>query len=336
VTARVLLLAATLAVAACGSAPQPPRSPAIGITEPNPALIGTVEPQYFRLLVPWRSLTGPDGTLDLGTPQSGCMRTLPPCRPWGGLTAQLQAVAAAQRAHPGRYRVVFVIYDTPDGIGRRSSCGGEPRALPPRLGAYARLVRALAGAAADVEVAGWSPWNEPNHPTFLADCNPAARYVELARTMRGIVGDRLVIGELGGEAPAFLAALPDDLLCGAVAVAQHDYVGGADPLPALEAALGRCRRPPPIWITETGARHDRLTLEQGCAMQAEALAGWARDPRIGAVFHSSVREDDTYPTGLLTTDLERPYPELDLWRRWAAGERPATCSTATAARAPGT
>ena len=34
----------------------------------------------------------------------------------------------------------------------------------------------------------------------------------------------------------------------------------------------------------------------------------------------TLREDDTFPTGLVTTKLDRAYPALALWQAWGARE----------------
>ncbi len=304
---------------ACGTQPSPPPSGgdslAIGVTEPNPALKDELSPAYHRLLVNWRSVVRPDGTLDLAAPQSGCMRDKPPCLGWAGLRAQLRAFADRE--------LYVVIYDAPDGA--------------PDVDAYSELVRAIQSEA---DVAYWAPWNEPHHRSFLDVPDPAATYSELARAMQEIVGDRLVIGELGPDGLPFLRRLPETLVCGAAAIGQHDFAGGADPLPALEEELARCPDPPPIWITETGGRHDRMTPGQACAHDARNLIRWYGDASVEVAFHYTVREDDLYPTGLVSTDLAREFPALDLWRAWADRDEPgdpppaASCSTATAATAP--
>ena len=49
-----------------------------------------------------------------------------------------------------------------------------------------------------------------------------------------------------------------------------------------------------------------------------------RDPRITAAVQYTLREDDVFPTGLVTTDLTRAYPALKEWQQWGlrARERP--------------
>jgi hypothetical protein len=335
--ARALLLAATLAVAACGSAPRPspPRadgSLAIGITEPNPAFLTGSEqpdferwhralvalrPAYYRLVVNWSLLTRPDGGLDLARPQAGCMRALRPCAGWDGLRVQLAAVAAAQRDDPGRYRLMVAIYDTPPALAAppdRCSAGSDPRSRPPRrLDDYRALVRAVAAEAdaAGVRVEGWAAWNEPNHRFFLATCDQAAAYLRLVGALRETVPlDQLVVPELGGRDDDFVARLPEELICGARAFGQHDYAGGADAVAAAERALERCAAPPPIWVTETGDKAG------GC--QREQLERWYRDDRVTVAFHYTLREDDQYPTGLVSTDLTRALPALAEWQAWGS------------------
>jgi hypothetical protein len=61
-----------------------------------------------------------------------------------------------------------------------------------------------------------------------------------------------------------------------------------------------------------------------------ALAGqlrrWHADPRVGAAFQYTFREDPAFPVGLATADLSRLYPTYSLWLAWsrlrAAGQPP--------------
>ena len=302
-----------LALAACGS-PKPALQ--IGITEQTPAFIAgdappafarwqrelrRIRPTYVRVLLDWKALTA-----GLSAPQTGCLREVQPCAPYAGLTAQLAAIRTAQRADPGRYRAVFVVFDAPQ------RC--------PDLAADTQLVRDVQRAAKGVDVAAWGPWDEPTRHRFL----PCGDYGRLAEAMRSVVGDHLLIGELASNGTDLLSRLPQDLVCTAVAVGQHDYANGADPLPALERELARCPHPPPVWITETGVRHDRYA--DSCPAMQQTLARFRR-AGVRAVFQYSLREDPLNPTGLVHTDLRRAYPELALWEG-------ASCSTATAGRAP--
>ena len=284
----------------------------------------------------------------------GCMREVPPCAPWGGLRDQLRALAQRQQSGPGDWEALVVITGTPRWAAAGPSLcdreGTAPRSRAPRreaLGAYAGLVRAV---TAEAEAQGarlryWSPWNEPNHPYFLSpqDCPgragpveggaggglaPVAAYTRLARAMREALApeQRLVLGELAGlyrrstesvTVREFLAALPSDVVCSAAIWGQHAYVGGRDPVD--DAARGlrrhRCERPHDIWITETGARNGT------CGQMHQRLVRWWRDPRVSAAFQYTLREDDRYRTGLVTTALDAPLPALGLWQAWGARER---------------
>jgi hypothetical protein len=188
-----------------------------------------------------------------------------------------------------------------------------------------------------------------------------AVYAQLARAMgaelasaAGVHG--LVLGELkdvrsdssaGTSVASFLAALPDDVLCLARVWSIHAYAAqrgaqgaGTDAVAGLERALdarGGCARGAPIWVTEAGAgaphpgaarppgRADELA---GCVALALQLQRWYADPRVGAVFQYSFREDPAYPVGLLSADLAHVYPAYGLWldyaRLHAAGRPPPT------------
>jgi len=142
----------------------------------------------------------------------------------------------------------------------------------------------------------------------------------------------------------FVAALPADVLCLADAWSIHAYAsrGGfapaADPVGVLESALaarGGCAREAPIWITEAGAGapHPGEPRPAGAADEAAgclALAGqllrWHGDPRVGAVFQYTFRDDPAFPVGLIDARLSRPYRAYGLWLAWAralaAGDAP--------------
>ena len=114
----------------------------------------------------------------------------------------------------------------------------------------------------------------------------------------------------------------------------------ADPVQTLETALdarGACGRAARIWVTEAGAgaphpgrqRPAGAADEQaGCLAVAEQLARWHDDPRVGAVFQYTFREDPAFPVGLLSAELSHVYPTYRLWLAWArlraAGEQPPT------------
>ena len=54
-------------------------------------------------------------------------------------------------------------------------------------------------------------------------------------------------------------------------------------------------------------------------MDERQLRKWERDPRVTAAFHYTLREDDVYPTGLVSTDLTHAFPALKLWQAWGSG-----------------
>ena len=46
------------------------------------------------------------------------------------------------------------------------------------------------------------------------------------------------------------------------------------------------------------------------------LLRWYEDPRVTAAFQYTLREDDRFPTGLVTTDLQHAVPALKEWQAW--------------------
>lgn len=250
--------------------------------------------------------------------------------------------------------------------------GAEPRSRAPRseaLPAYRQLITDTLAAArtAGVGLRYWSAWNEPNHPYFISPqrgtCSGSAPslsvgpYIELARAMKAELDEapgeqEYVLGELAAlDRPKpnntaieeFARALPTNLVCGASAWSQHGYVGGRDPVdPAAKGLASHgCPRAPEIWITETGVGAAQLggnratgagPQRKACRAMHRRLKRWYEDPRVTAAFQYTLREDDLFPTGLVTTALDRAYPVLGAWQAWGArrsAEAPAprlTCS----------
>jgi hypothetical protein len=286
------------------------------------------------------------------------MRDKPPCAGYANLRGQLQAVAA--RGWP----VMVVITGMPKwaaapvaGCERStSSTAAGPRAAA--LPAYRRLIAqvlAMArGAGADVRYV--SPWNEPNHPYFLAPqravCDAASPslvarpYARLARAAAAeLSGDQeLVLGETAGileptsratSVPELIRALPRRLVCSARVWSQHAYIGGTDPVATVTRALDsrRCPRRHAIWITETGvgpapgglSLARGITSErQGCRLLHRRLVDWYENRRVTLAVQYTFREDDLFPTGLVTTDLRRARPALREWQAWGARPTPAS------------
>ena len=349
---------------------------AIGITEPNPAFVDPgrpvpaefarwrdklqeMRPHYYRLSVDWPSVV--EG---FAQPQGGCMRAIPPCAGWTGLQDQLAAVAAAQKAHDGRFEVMLVISGTPDRYARRGfgceRAGVEARSRPPSkegLAAYGDLVDRIRAAAeqAGARIRYWAPWNEPNHPFFISPqrgrCDAAAPseavapYAQLVRAMKRRLGkgQQLVLGETAGllqrksgytRVQEFIRELPRDVVCSARVYGQHGYVGGPDPVDEVDASLAKhdCPRKHEIWMTETGVgaprsgedrRQSRGALRKACRNIRKRLLRWHDDPRVTAAFQYTLREDDRFPTGLVTVDLAKAYPALDEWVAWGGAREPA-------------
>jgi hypothetical protein len=202
----------------------------------------------------------------------------------------------------------------------------------------------------------------PQHSACAADSSPLspALYAELARAMaaelRADGGEHhLLMGELNAlqadsgdrtSVARFVAALPADVVCLSDVWSIHAYAARgaaaprADPVADLEAALnarGACGRSARIWVTEAGAgaphpgspRPAGAADEQaGCRAMAVQLIRWYRDPRVGAVFQYTFREDPAFPVGLIGAELSHLYPTYRLWLAWsrlrAAGQPPPT------------
>ena len=245
----------------------------------------------------------PDRPPDLAASVDGCARTVGPCAPYPGLRGDLEAIASEQAARRAAGEagpeVLIDVLGVPAWAAAPPS-GCEPpgataiaRVLAPgALSAYRGLIGDLVSLAHSEGLAlnWWSPWNEPNDPSFLSpqrgECDVASPplspsvYAQLARAMAQELraeapGAAIVLGELNGGEPdsphatsveSFVAALPGDVLCLASAWSVHAYavygpgagVGAAagDPISALEGALARrggCAAKAPVWITETGA-----------------------------------------------------------------------------------
>jgi len=227
------------------------------------------------------------------------------------------------------------------------------------LSAYRRLIADVLAAARQegAQLRWWSAWNEPNHPYFSSPqrdrCtkrSPAlvpAGYAQLAGELRAALdaapGEQgWVLGELAGLARSgrtstsvkeFMAGLPSPLVCSAKVISQHAYVGGVDPVGTVERAVEAhgCAAQPRIWITETGAGFPPRDLSaaaqstgrrEACEQMDAQLARWHADPRVDAAFQYTLREDDLFRTGLVSTDVTVAFPTLGLWRAWGTRALP--------------
>ena len=323
--------------------------------------LAKLKPSYYRLVLDWPSLEPGDGKPVFDGFNGGCLRDKQPCAAYGGLRDQLKALAARQREGGWETLAVMSGTPEwaarPAGGCERDNT--TPRSRPARdMATYTRFVeRVLAEARAQgAELKYWSPWNEPNHPYFISpqrmECDrdaPSAAvgpYVEMARALKAGLdaapGDQqLVLGELAGldrsrpmttSVSEFVADIPADMACGSAIWTQHGYVGGRDPVDDLERALARkgCKSPK-IWITETGVgaprsgeerRTSRAAQVRACGRLHQRLRKWYRDPRVSVAFQYTFREDDLFPTGLITTDLSSDFPALGEWTAWGGGRRP--------------
>jgi hypothetical protein len=292
----------------------------------------------------------------------GCMRDKGPCAAFAGIRDQLRALASRQ-VGSNRWQGLMVITGMPPWAARAvSGCarGTSPLAGHPRrvaLRAYRALIADVLTVAhtEGATIRYVSPWNEPNHPYFLAPqraaCDAAspslaaAPYAALAGAARAELArfpgeQELVLGETAGfveptaratSVPELIRGLPRGLLCSAPVWGQHAYIGGTDPIAAVTAALDarHCPRRHAIWITETGvgpapgglSLARGITRErQGCRLLHQRLLAWDQNPRVTVAVQYTFREDDLFPTGLVTTDLARARPALREWQAW--GRRP--------------
>jgi hypothetical protein len=360
---------------------------AVGITEPNPYLFAPddvlpvaepfrrwrdelvrMKPELYRLVIVWDMLQ-PDPSVppDLAKLDLGCMRDKQPCAPYATVQDQLRALAARQRE--GGWQSLVVFTSTPQWAqAPPSGCRTEAVYGAPRdLEAYRALISSVLDLAEAVgaRIDFLTPWNEPNHPYFIAPQRKAcdarspsraiAPYARLARAARAELAEHgdgdghLVLGEMAGilepssratGVAEMIRGLPRELVCAAPVWSQHAYIGGTDPVATVKAALRtrRCPREHAIWITETGvgpapgglsiARG--ITSEaQGCRLLHRRLRAWRDDPRVTVAAQYTMREDDLFPTGLVTTDLTRARPALSEWQAWGAREPTAAAPAAT-------
>jgi len=322
--------------------------------------LGRLHPALYRLMIDWPAVQPEAGAApNLDSPHGGCMRAVPPCLGWAGVRDQLRALATRQRE--GGWEALVVITGTPEwAASSPAGCAeGEARSRPPTragLAAYRRLVRDLLAAAADegADLRWWSAWNEPNHPLFLspqrASCSAAAAsvavgpYVAMVRALRRALDaapgeQRYVLGELAGlhlrssrstTILEFIAGLPRDLVCGTTVWSQHGYLEGRNQLDDIDGALRakRCGHRHAVWMTETGVGPGRIGRARGgaerrnCRRMHRRLGQWYRDRRVTTAFQYTMREDDGFPTGLVTTDLSAAYPVLPMWQQWGMERRP--------------
>jgi hypothetical protein len=320
-----------------------------------------MNPVLYRVMVPW-SLVQPerDKPPDFTTLDNGCVRDKGPCASFAGLRDQLRALAA--RGWQGMIVLAglpdWAVAHVPGCRRGASPVAGFPRedALP----AYRTLIADVLALAHDegADVRYVSPYNEPNHPYSLAPqrtrCDPSAPslaargYAPLARAAREALADapgdqQLVLGETAGfreptaratGVPEMIRALPRSVVCSAHVWSQHAYIGGTDPVAVVEKALDArgCPQRYAIWITETGvgpapggfSLARGITSErQGCRLLHRRLVDWYEDPRVTLAVQYTFREDDQFPTGLVTTDLKRARPALGEWQAWGARPAPA-------------
>ena len=137
-----------------------------------------LKPPLYRLVVDWSSLQPkPGGPIDWTKASDGCMRGLPPCRPYSGHPRHaardpLPAAGRQRLRHDGRH-----LRRARLGRGGRrtaaSATASRARSRPINaqgLEGYKKLVGSLQDLAKreGVDINWWSPWNEPNGPFFIS------------------------------------------------------------------------------------------------------------------------------------------------------------------------
>jgi hypothetical protein len=240
--------------------------------------------------------------------------------------------------------------------------GTEPTSRSPKpeaMDGYRKVVETVLAAAREegVELRFWTPWNEPNHPFSLSpqreECSTSAEpaaaepYARMGETLKSALdaepGDqRLVLGELAAldrrktestTIKQFIGGLPRELVCATTIWSQHGYIGGRDPVDDVLAALDekQCAKPHAIWMTETGVgaarrmserKRNEKAEQRSCRRLHRELTEWYEDERVTAAFQYTFREDDIFPTGLVTADLTSAYPALHEWQAWGMEARP--------------
>jgi len=190
---------------------------------------------------------------------------------------------------------------------QRSSCALDAPSRAPAV--YAQLAEAM---AAELTAAGGT------HHLLLGE-------------LAAYAGDSVHRTSVG----SFVAGLPARVLCLGDVWAVHAYAAWykarpeGEPVTALARALdarGSCAADAKIWVTETGAGapHPGRTRLSGSAAEGEGcralgaqLERWSANPRVGAIFQYSFREDPAYPVGLIGADLRHTYPAYRLWLAYA-------------------
>jgi hypothetical protein len=328
-----------------------------------------MKPELYRLVLVWDMLQpDPAAPPDLAKTDLGCMRDKQPCAPFATVQDQLRALAARQRE--GGWQALLVVTSPPPwAAAPRRGCqtDEEGYGAPRDIEAYRALLARVLDFAETVHarIDYLTPWNEPNHPYFISPQRKAcdalspskaiAPYARLARAAQAELAGRdtkLVLGEMAGilepssratGVAEMIQGLPRELVCAAPVWSQHAYIGGTDPVATVKAALATrdCPHEHAIWITETGvgpapgglSLARGITSEaQGCRLLHRRLRAWRADPRVTVAAQYTMREDNLFPTGLVTTDLARARPALREWQAWGAREPDApaprsTCST---------
>jgi hypothetical protein len=203
----------------------------------------------------------------------------------------------------------------------------------------------------------------PQRGTCTAGGAPLATgvYAQLAGALAGELkgageGGHLLLGELGGydrgsphrlSIAEFVKAIPEDVACLSHTWAVHAYAARGrrhsepDPVAELEAALdarGGCAASARVWVTESGAGAPQPGRARtgapgegraACLALAEQVGRWRSDPRVGAVFQYTFRDDPAFPVGLADAELRGLSPAYGMWRELFA-PRPSDAPTPSA------
>ena len=237
------------------------------------------------------------------------------------------------------------------------------RAAPPTARLVARHARR--GREEGATLRYWAPWNEPNHPYSSSPQRPRRAAPPSRASRRGPTsrsrGALRAARSRGARRPALRARrgrrrwsagapsprpsasssrrCPRGWCAAPRAWTQHAYIGGDGRARRRRGAGSRAKGCAAAGLDDRdGRRAPRARRRRApaarpasCAAAAPCTAASSagtRDPRVTAAVQYTLREDDLFPTGLVTTDLDRAYPALAEWQQWGmrARERPEDAS----------
>jgi hypothetical protein len=321
--------------------------------------VDKIQPHFVRILLNWAELEPtPGAPLDLDHQKYGSMREIEPHAPYS-LRDQLAALAI-QEARYGTQAIVS-IYDTPEwaaqaphGCEAEGIGPGQRAPRPEALGAYEDFVHKILAAAEamNVKLTWWNAWNEPNHPYFLSPqrevCDKNApsvaveSYLHLNNALQHaldsapgngqywiLLGDVAGIPESNTKATStqeFIEDLPKKVVCKYTVWAQHGYYAERDDAKVAVGELNKfdCETPRIVWITETGIGKDDEDLDpiHRCNLMYDRLKDWYANPQVSVAIQYTIRADNRFNYGVISSDLSQAFPVLGLWQALGGQARP--------------